>query len=96
MYKFECNIDEWYKYIETDEWGCAYVWIGKDAGVEYNFCIDSGNNCSAIYKMEMNGEYMETDSNSFIHYEIDFDDADWQEKLKDAMCRALEELHNLN
>jgi len=97
MYEFECNIDESYKDIETDEWGAAFVWL-NDIGVEYNFCIDSGENCCAIYKTEINPEtdHMETDYNSFVHYEIDFDKADWQDKLKAAMCDTLEELHNLD
>lgn len=97
MYEFECNIDESYKDMETDEWGAAYVWLG-DIGVEYNFCIDSGENCCAIYKAEIDTEtdYLETDTSSFIHYEIDFDKNDWQDKLKSAMCEALEELHNLD
>ena len=96
MYEFECNIDKSYKDMKTDEWGAAFVWLSENIGVEYNFCIDESNNCSAIYKTEMNDEgYMETDYSSFIHYEIDFDDTDWQEKLKNAMCNALEELHNV-
>ena len=96
MYEFECNIDASYKDMKTDEWGAAYVWL-DDIGVEYNFCIDSyGVNCCAIYKMEMKDELMETDYDTFVHYEIDFDKADWQNKLKGAMCDALEELHNMD
>ena len=80
-YEFECNIDESYKDMETDEWGCAFVFINDEVGAEYNFCIDSGNNCCAIYKAEINPEngYLETDYNTFEHHEIDFDDADWRE-----------------
>lgn len=90
-YEFECNIDESYKDKETDEWGCAFIWIGGEIGVEYNFCIDGGNNCCAIYKIELNfeTEYIETDYNLFEHYEIDFDDTDWKKKLEDAMCEAV-------
>ena len=96
-YEFECNMNESYKDIETDEWGCALAWIGNDKGVEYNFCIDSGENLCAIYKMELNEKtgYMETDGNTFIHYEIDFDEADWVEKLENALCEALMEFFNL-
>ena len=27
-----------------DEWGCAFVSIGKEKGVEYNLCIDKTTN----------------------------------------------------
>lgn len=95
MYEFECNIER----PDTDcvdEWGAAFVWLGNDFGVEYNLYIDGENNCSAIYKTQMNDDgYMETDYSSFIHYEINFDDADWQEKLRKTMCNALEELHKI-
>ena len=96
LYEFECNMSDEYKDKETDEWGCAFVWL-NDIGVEYNFCIDSGNNCCAIYKMEINEEtdYMETDYDTFIHYEIDFDNENWEQELENAMCKALIELHNL-
>ena len=89
-YSFGCNMDKGYKNIETDEWGCAFIWVGNK-GVEYNFCIDSGENLCAIYKMELNEktDYMETDHDTFIHYEINFDEADWVEKLENAMCEAL-------
>ena len=95
-YEFECNMSEEYKDKETDEWGCAFVWL-NDIGVEYNFCIDSGNNCCAIYKMEINKEtdYMETDYDKYIHYEIDFDNENWKEELENAMCEALIKFHNL-
>lgn len=94
-YEFECNMsDEFKTYDCHDEWGCAFVWVG-DIGVEYNFCIDSKENCCAIYKTFINDEtgYMETDSDKFVHYEIDFDDSDWVEKLENAMCEAFLELH---
>ena len=92
-YSFECNINESYKNFETDEWGCALAWIGDDKGVEYNFCIDSGENCCGIYKMELNEKtnYMETDYEDSIHYEINFDEVNWVEKLENAMCKALME-----
>lgn len=88
-YEFECNIDESYKDLETDEWGCAYVWLNDLQGAEYNFCIDSGNNCCAIYKMEINEEdYMETDYSTFEHYEIDFSNVNWKEELEKAMYKV--------
>lgn len=94
-YEFECNMSNEYKnYNSHDEWGCAFVWVG-DVGVEYNFCIDSGENCCAIYKIVFNHEtgYMETDSDTFNHYEINFNDSDWVEKLENAMCESVLEFH---
>lgn len=95
-YEFECNMSEEYKDNEMDEWGCAFVWL-NDIGVEYNFCIDSGENCCAIYKMEFNNktDYMETDYDTFIHYEIDFDNPKWKTELENAMCKALIEFFEL-
>lgn len=97
-FEFECNISEEYKdndYI--DEWGSAFVWYGDDMGVEYNFCIDGDTNSSAIYKTEINKKtgYMETDYSEFVHYEVDFNDAEWRNKLEEAMCNALIKLHGL-
>ena len=95
LYEFECNMsDELKNKTSYDEWGCAFVWLG-DIGVEYNFCIDSGENCCAIYKTNMNHEtgHMETDYDEFVHYEIDFNDLDWEKKLENAMCEALLEIH---
>lgn len=91
-YSFECNISESLRNeISWDEWGAYYVWLGENIGAEYNFCIDNGNNCSAIYKMEFNHKtgYMETDYDAFMHYEIDFNSRNWKEKLENAMCKAL-------
>ena len=100
-YEFACEMSEEYKdYNCHDEWGCAEVWLG-DIGVEYNFCIDGSAdvvvNCCAIYKMEMNKEtdYMETDYDTFAHYEIDFNNPNWKVELENAMCRALIKFHNL-
>lgn len=106
-YEFECNISEEYKNMVTDEWGCAYMWLDGKIGVEYNFCIqDDGTNCSAIYKMEYNKytdyngeiteESWETDVFSrFVHYEIDFNDTEWEQSLENAMCMALIKLFDL-
>lgn len=101
-YEFECNISQEYESTDScDEWGCAFVWLGESIGVEYNFCIDNSTNerinSSAIYKMELNTDsgYMETDSSMFVHYEIDFSDDDWNEKLENALCEALIEFFSL-
>lgn len=91
-YSFDCELSKEYgSHKDWDEWGCACVWFGDEIGAEYNFCIDNGENCSAIYRISMgeNGEYAETDCSTFVHYEIDFSKEDWKEKLEDAMCRAL-------
>lgn len=97
-YEFECNMLEEYKnYKNHDEFGCAFVWLGSDIGVEYNFAVDEGENLSAIYKMEFNYEtdYMETDYDKYVHYEVDFSNKKWKDELENAMCKALIKIHNL-
>ena len=100
-YEFECNISNEYKNIQTDEWGCAFVWLGENIGAEYNFCVDDSTdeiiNCSAIYKTEINKntDYLETDTSTFIRYEIDFDNENWLEEFENAMCKALIEFYEL-
>lgn len=109
-YSFECemNAEEYNPLCKgyqdeydnvCDEWGCAIMWFGN-IGVEYNFCIDNSTlknlNLSAIYKTDVDDQgYMRTDPDKYIHYEINFDDADWKEKLEDAMCAALIKFHGL-
>lgn len=100
-YNFECNIykEELENETNYDEWGCAYVRLGEDLGVEYNFCIEEDEveitNSCAIYKMQLNQKtgYMSTDTSTYEHYEIDFSDDDWKEKLENAMCEALIYFH---
>ena len=97
-YEFECNMSEEFKgYENHDEWGCACVWFGENIGVEYNFCYDDGESCCAIYKMEFNNGsgYMDTDYSTFIHYDVDFDNPEWKNKLENAMCEALIEFFKL-
>lgn len=79
-----------------DEWGIAELWRGNK-GVEYNYCIDDGENCSAIYKTEINEKtgYRETDYNSFIHYEVNFNDMNWKADLLNELHIAFEELHKI-
>ena len=104
MYEFECNMTEEYKnYNVHDEWGCAFVWFGEIVGAEYNFCVDADYKTEefytacAIYKTVFNKEteYMETDYDTFIHYDIDFNNDNWKKELEDAMCNALIKFHNL-
>lgn len=96
-YRFYCDISR-RRILEEiadtnyfDEWGCAFVSLGEEIGVEYNLCVDNGKNCSAIYKVSYNekDDYIETDYNKFIHYKIDFDNPKWRKELKNAMCEAL-------
>jgi len=93
MESFELCIDESYsKETCIDEWGAAQYWNG-DKGVEYNFCKDTGNDCSAIYSMSINSEgYVETDYDNYIHYEIDFNDKHWRLKLREAMLNVYNSL----
>lgn len=86
-YKFELNMDNSYKkYIDIDEWGTAVIDFGT-YGAEYNFCIEEGDNYSAIYYMEYNDEtdYWGTDYDCFEHYEINFNNPNWKLELKEAM-----------
>lgn len=95
--KYEINIDETYGDGESrDEWGAAFCWLDENRGVEYNFCIDGENNCSAIYKMEIDEKtgYMETDCSIFSHYEIDFEDRDWAFKLNKEMEKVARIFHH--
>lgn len=85
--EFELNMDDGYKqYTDIDEWGMAVIDFGT-YGAEYNFCIEEGNNYSAIYYMEYNEEtgYWNTDYNCFEHYEINFNDSNWKKDLEKAM-----------
>ena len=95
-YQFGCDITNEYKNeTDYDEWGCACILV-DDIGVEYNFCIDGGENCCAIYKMDIDDEgYLETDYNTFVHYEIDFNNKHWKDDFENAMCKALIEFFNL-
>lgn len=93
-YEFDLQINDSYKDIEDiEEWGCAFLWLDDNRGVEYNFCIDNSTNehinCSAIYPAYVNSEgYMENDTSWWIHYEIDFNEPQWREKLEMAMFKA--------
>ena len=107
LYSWYCDIekDRTLKEIADtdfyDEWGGAYISVGNYVGVEYNLCIDNTTNeninSSAIYKTDYNEreDCIETDGTTFIHYEIDFDNPEWKEKLEDAMCDALIEFFEL-
>jgi len=89
-YEYEINInplevDKQY----MDDWGAAFLWLDDNRGVEYNICYDNGECESAIYKTEI-GDFLKTDHSTFSHYEIDFSDKNWRQKLVDEMeCVAL-------
>lgn len=84
-----------------DEWGCAFISVGEELGVEYNLCIDNTTdeniNSSGIYKVDYNEEndYIETDYDTSVSYEIDFDNHKWKTELENAMCEALIEFFEL-
>ena len=97
-YGFEVNISEADKANITDLWAAAVIWI-DDIGVEYNFCQEECDgeiiNQCAIYKtfMDDNDEVAHTDYCEFEHYEIDWSDAHWKERLEDAMCQSVINFH---
>lgn len=73
-----------------DIWGAASIWEDK-IGAEYNLCVEDGDNCSAIYRMDLDEStgYWTTNYSDFEHYEVDFSDADWEKKLEIAMYKFL-------
>ena len=86
--EFECNFSqEYYEEMEsTDLPIAACLWLENGwQGVEYNLCFDkrNGTNSSAIYKMDAKADT--TFSWIYEHYEVDFSDAKWEEKLKNIM-----------
>lgn len=95
-YEFECNISEEMLSGEVTLPGAAYIRF-NDIGVEFEFCIENGENYSAIYRMDMNkaGDDFETDHDEFCHYEIDPTDPEWKANLEIAMCEALINLHRI-
>lgn len=93
-YCFECNLSDDYKNLcnyDIDEWGCAILWFKDLGGVEYNFCINNGTNLSAIYKLyykDKETDDLTTDYDTFEHYEIDFNNANWKDELLKAMLES--------
>lgn len=86
IYHYEINIDESYDQGIVDEWGAAYVWNKHGVGAEYNIYFDGQSECSAIYKMDEDS----TDPTTYEHYEIDFSEENWKEKLIDAMIKCVD------
>jgi len=89
--KKDCNKD----YV--DIWGAATLWIDDSRGVEYNYSYDTQTCSSAIYKWEDNGEDDKDilDTSTFIDYEVDFNDSEWQQKLVNAMEMAAKEFFRI-
>ena len=92
---FDINPSVYVNETDYDDWGVEFVWLeDMNRGAEYNICMDNGENFSAIYAL-YEDEYIETDSNTFIHYEINFSDPAWEQKLEDAMCSAVIKFNKL-
>ena len=99
--EFECNMSAQELKLDPyhDWWGSAFLCRGETQMVEYNYCVEhDGHNSSAIYKViavpdSDNSEkcYLVTDYDEFIHYEIDFNNPNWETELKQAMYEALVE-----
>ena len=86
--EFKLNINDTYKnFNNIDEWGCAFVFDEND-GVEYNYCRDNNEDYSAIYYFASD-EYLSTNYDEFVHYEIDFNNENWQLELKREMEKVL-------
>lgn len=86
--EYEINIDESYKKEDCiDKGGAALCLTDGDYGAEYNFCIFGELNCSAIYRTKFNKKtgLEERDYDYIEHYEIDFGDIEWRDKLKKAL-----------
>lgn len=67
---------------DADTWGVITVWNDKlERGAEYNYCIEDGDNMSAIYLTFED----ETDTSTYESYVVDFKDPYWKRKLIDRM-----------
>lgn len=90
-YEYEINIKpEDMNTEDKDIWGAAMLWLDDERGVDFNLSYDDGLNQSAIYKASCD-KYMEDLTETFAHYEIDFSDMFWKQKLIDEMERVAEE-----
>lgn len=93
-YEYQINIkaEDYKDATAYDEWGAAFVWDKENPhiGAEYNIA-NNGTNCSAIYLMQWDNTHdnMETDYDTFVHYEIDWDDPEWKKNLRKAMWKAV-------
>ena len=88
--EYEINISPESKEKDMDLWGAAFLWLDRKRGVEYNLCYQNGICCSAIYKMKfskLNDNFI-TDYDTYSHYEINFDDNNWEKKLVKEMKKV--------
>ena len=90
-YEYEINIKPEDMNTENkDIWGAAMLWLDDERGVDFNLSYDDGRNQSAIYKAKSAG-FMEDLVEHSSHYEIDFTDIFWKQKLIDEMERVAKE-----
>lgn len=82
---------------DYDTWG--EVEYGDDErGVDYNICIDNSTEkteyCSAFYRIYKNEEglWQHDGCQEWYAHEIDFNDEDWETKLREAAEKAFEKL----
>lgn len=104
-YKCDINKTEILSAIERhdcyDSWGDA-EYGNSEKAVEYNVCIDNSTNqteyLSAFYRIAKgkDGCWQHDDCQEWYSYEINFSDAKWQEKLKEAAIKAYNKLWNVS
>lgn len=84
-----------------DSWGDV-EYGNSEKAVEYNICIDNSTSqtkyLSAFYRIEKgkDGCWQHDDCQEWYLYEINFSDAKWQEKLKEAAIKAYNKLWNVS
>ena len=95
QYNYECNISDIFRDFKCcDVWGCASLTLGS-IGVEYNLCVEDGDDYSGIYKMvrDEDADIFETDPTVFVPYTIDLNNPEWKADLEDSLCVALIDFH---
>ena len=102
-FTYECNVnkekilDAIKSHESYDSWGEVQYTNGKK-GVDYNICIDNTTEeteyCSAFYKIYADEDdcWSHDDCCEYYIYDIDFNDKDWEKKLKEATKIAYKEL----
>lgn len=105
-FNYDCSIDKEIilKAIENhecyDSWG--EVEYGDDTrAVDYNICIDGTDESDweyvgAFYRLYLgdDGYWHHDNCCEYYQYDIDFNDENWEEKLKETSKKAFEELWN--
>ncbi len=93
--EFEINIDISYKNKFTDEWGAANLYDDESGyGVDYNYCVEDVdvNSCAMYLMKKDNDGVYDTYYDCFRHYEIEWDKADWQDRLEKQMNEFLDDM----